>query len=272
MIGFFDSGVGGLTIIDAVHQVLPTYDTLYLGDSANAPYGSKEHHDLVHHTWNGVRWLLAHGCELVIIACNTASTTALREIQQTRLADYPQQRVLGIIRPTVEELATRGFKKIVVLATPAAAASGAYAREFEKENSTIEVHVHDCERWAPMIEDGLVGTEEMQQEIRREIKNLEREVSNYDAVLLACTHYAYVAGDVEATLSIPVPVFKQGDIVARSLQEYLLRHPEIERALTRNAHRRYFTTGDPALASMIASNRFGVTVAFNAAVIPLSVS
>jgi glutamate racemase len=141
MIGFFDSGVGGLTILKAVHERMPEYDTYYLGDTAHAPYGNKTREEIFDLTWDGCKQLFAQGCGLVILACNTASAAALREIQQTKLAEYPGKSVLGIIRPTVEALARHGHKRIAVLSTIATKNSGAYEKEFAKIDPTISVYV-----------------------------------------------------------------------------------------------------------------------------------
>ncbi len=263
MIGFLDSGVGGLTILEEVHKVIPEYDTLYLGDTAHAPYGNKTHDELVALVWNGCTWLFAQGCELIILACNSASASALREIQQTKLQEYPGKRILGVIRPTVEELARSGHKRVVVLSTVATKESGAYPREFKKLGATIEVITHACPQWVPMIEAGKAASDEMREDVLREIAAFEQEAGEYDAVLLACTHYPYVHRLVEQALARKVPVYNQGELVARSLADYLKRHPEIESKLGNHRAYRYVTTGDAQLASKIATDRFGFEVTFS---------
>ncbi|EKD33256.1 MAG: glutamate racemase [uncultured bacterium] len=260
MIGFFDSGVGGLTIIEEVHKLIPEYSTVYLGDSARAPYGNKTHDELVKYAWQGAEWLFAKGCDLVIFACNSASASALREIQQQKLQKFPDKRILGVIGPTVEEIAKRGHKNILVLSTVATKESGAYANEFKKLNPDIQVFSHACPNWGPMVEQGMVGTEEMFLDVKREISEAEKKASDYDAVLLACTHYPYVQDDVKRALYKNVPVYDQGGLVALSLKGYLLRHPEIESGLEKNSVYQYFVTGDPVLAQKIASERFGFDV------------
>lgn len=263
MIGFFDSGVGGLTISEAVRSQLPSYQTLYLGDTARAPYGTKSHDELVELTWRGVSWLFDRGCDLVIVACNTASASALREIQQTRLSARTGKKILGIIRPTVEALARDHYQNIVVLATPAAITSEAYPREFQKENTEINVYSHACPTWGPMIEAGLAQSDVMKEDVDREVRSLENETATYDAVLLACTHYPYVQQHVEQALSHRVPVFTQGTIVAAALADYLKRHPEIDNQLPRADRHDYFVTGDAKLASDIAERYFGFPISFS---------
>ncbi len=263
MIGFFDSGIGGLTIIEAVHTLLPKYDTIYLGDTKNSPYGNKPHEELVHFTVSAASWLFLNGCELIIVSCNSASASALREVQQQWLPKhYPDKRILGIIRPTVEYLADQGFKNIAVLSTLATKNSGAYVHEFQKINPSLNVISHACPNWAPMIEEGLANTEEMRIDVTAEIASLKKENPDFDAVLLACTHYPYVKNDVEASLSHKVPVFNQGEIVAKSLEEYLKRHHDLEARLPKNGKYEYYTTGDPKSSSKIASGRFGYEVEF----------
>lgn len=267
MIGFFDSGVGGLTILEHVHRALPDFDTLYLGDTAHAPYGNRTHDELVRLTWAGCEWLFAQGCELIIIACNTASATALREIQQTKLDPNPARRILGVIRPTVEAISKRGHRRIVVLSTTATAQSGAYVKEFEKFDPDIRVISHACPNWAPMIEAGKTDTQEMCADVDREVRAAEAEAGEYDAVLLACTHYPYVKTSVEKALSSAISVYDQGPLVAESLRDYIHRHPEIEARIAKKEIRAYFTTGNPVHASRIATERFGFDVRFERAII-----
>ncbi|MBI2551349.1 glutamate racemase [Candidatus Uhrbacteria bacterium] len=261
MIGFFDSGVGGLTIIEEVHRRLPSYGTVYLGDSARMPYGEKRHDELVQFLWEGAQWLFARGCSLIIVACNSASASALREVQQTKLSSFPGRRILGVIRPTVEELSHQGYKRILVLSTTATKKSEAYVHEFAKINPSIQVISHACPNWGPMVEEGKAVSIEMKIEVNREL-SLVDDPSAIDAVLLACTHYPYVREDVEAFFLYKIPVFNQGNLVASSLEDYLLRHPEMERTLTKDGAREYFTTGDVANADFLASKRFGYDVRF----------
>lgn len=262
MIGFFDSGVGGLTILDEVHKRLPAYSTVYLGDTAHAPYGTKSHEELVDLTWEGIQKLFHYGAELVIIACNSASASALREIQQNKLPANPSKRVLGIIRPTVEYLAASHYKTITVLSTEATKKSGAYVKEFEHLNPSIVVCSHSAPRFAPLIEAGKIGTDEMKQEIQREIRLMEKTCSTSEAVLLACTHYPFIKTDIENQLSSPIPVLNQGEIIAQSLENYLAKHGEIETRLDKSGGRRYFTTGDAEIATRIACEYFGYRVHF----------
>lgn len=261
-LGFFDSGVGGLTILEEVHKLMPAYDTVYLGDAARAPYGERTHDELVQFLKEGARWLFSRDCDLVIVACNSASASALREVQQTWLPSFPGKRILGIIRPTVEALAAKNYQHILILSTEATARSAAYVHEFSKLDPHIRVSSHACPRWAPMIEEGKAGTLEMKFEVEREMLAAEAQFGQADAVLLACTHYPYVKTDVERCLDANIPVFNQGLIVAHSLKDYLVRHPDLEAGLATDSRRLYATTGDALAASDIAAKRFGFKVEF----------
>ena len=273
MIGFFDSGVGGLTVQQEVVKRLPSYSTIYLGDNARSPYGTKTHEELVQYTWEGVQWLFAQGAELVIVACNSASASALREIQQTKLplltkegvgvvSSTTTRRVLGVIRPTVEELVKRGFDDIAVLSTEATKKSEAYPHEIHKLNPNAQVVSFACPTWASMIEAGKAGTEEMAEQVGRDMEELKRLDPDVKAVLLACTHYPYVKADVELALGPDVTVFDQGKLVAESLEDYLDRHPEIEQKLDRTQKATYYTTGDSTLSTKVAQEAFGFVVTF----------
>lgn len=262
-IGIFDSGVGGLTILNAIHTELPDYDTLYVGDSARAPYGPRSHAELVEYTWQAAEWLFQQGCDLVILACNAASSSALREIQQTRLSAYPGKRILGIIRPTVEFLAEAGYAHIAILSTVATKNSGAYVREFAHMNPSINIYSQSCPNWGPLVETGQAKSEAAIADIQKELQTLEATSLSHEAILLACTHYPYLTDTIKATLKRPVPIYNQGTIVAKSLTQYLARHPEISQLLKTDGGRRYFVTGDPKLATTIARQHFGFDVEFS---------
>ena len=262
MIGFFDSGIGGLTIEQEVRQLLPEYSTIYLGDSARSPYGDRSHEELVDFTWAGAQWLFGHGAELVIVACNSASASALAEIQKEKLGPDPEKRILGVIRPTVEELVKKGFDDVAVISTVATKESGAYVHEFKKLNPDTVVSAISCPTWTPMIEAGKTGTKEMKDQVSEDMSVLKKEDPNVKAALLACTHYPYVKEDVEQALGPDVQVFDQGKIVAKSLKDYLERHPEIESKLSRTQKHSYYTTGDEVLSTKVAHDAFGYDVGF----------
>lgn len=265
MIGFFDSGIGGLTVLEPVRKILGQYNYLYLGDSARAPYGEKSHDELVQFVEQGADFLFKQGCELIILACNSASANALSEVQRNWLAEnYPEKRILGVIRPTVEELVDDSYKDILILGTTATISSGAYNKEFKKLNDKINVIGLDCPKWGFMIESGLAGTNKMKIQIDEDLSKLN--IDKIDAVLLACTHYPYVKLDIEQNLfnkyGDRIPVFEQGDLVAKSLKNYLINHPKIEESLQKGNRVRYLTTGNAKKSSQLAKTSFGYEVEF----------
>lgn len=262
MIGVFDSGVGGLTVLREVHQVLPQYSTIYLGDNARSPYGKKTHEQLVEFAWQGVKWLFEAGCPLVIMACNSASASALREIQQTKLGEFPGRRVLGVLSPTVEELAERGYQHIGILATEATVKSEAYVRELKKLDPKLKITQQVCPKWAEIVESGRVNDPRSLQIIKADVESLLAKATDLDAVLLGCTHYPVLYNQVRSVLPASIELFDQGPIVAQKLVEYLERHPEIEHQIERTGKRQYFTTGEPSRARQAAHQIAGLDPEF----------
>lgn len=255
MIGVFDSGVGGLTVLKHIHTELPEYSTLYLGDSARAPYGDRSHEQITEFAWEGIEYLFNQGCPLVIVACNSASAQALRTIQQTKL-DPPESplgkgggeafehRVLGVIRPTAEELAGQ-FKTVGILATSATVGSEAYVKEFKKINPNVHIEQHACPAWGPLVEEGLAHDSNTHKIIEQDLNILLSKNSDIEAILLACTHYPVLYDYIRSILPKNIALYDQGPLVAKSLKDYLSRHPEIESQLEKSGERQYFTTGDP---------------------------
>lgn len=271
MIGFFDSGFGGLTVLRRVVEALPRYDYLYLGDNARAPYGSRSQRVVYEFTREAVDYLFRRGCPLVVIACNTSSAKALRRIQQEHLpGSYPDRRVLGVVRPLAEEVAERKtFRKVGLLATEGVVASEAYLREIEKLDPAIRVFQKACPLLVPIIEAGEQDWEGAELILRRYLDELLAEAGAIDALLLACTHYPILYGTIRRIVEARVEVLEQGPIVAAKLADYLRRHPEIERRLTRGGRRTFLTTdlterfdrlariffGEPVRSRLVAFDR-----------------
>ena len=265
MIGIFDSGFGGLTILQQIRSVLPEYDYLYLGDNARAPYGTRSFECIYRYTLEAVQYLFDHGCSLVILACNTASAKALRTIQQNDLpringANKMRRNVLGVIRPTIEvvpSLTRSGH--VGVLATPGTVASDSYRIELEKQDSSLIITQQACPMWVPLIEAGEhlnPGADYFVDLYLQEILNRDPLI---DTLVLGCTHYPLLLPKIEAELkritaelaanglsqgSQPCVALPQGRLVADSLADYLRRHPEYEAPLTRGGSCRYLTTDD----------------------------
>lgn len=244
MIGVFDSGFGGLTILKDLQRVLPSYDFMYLGDNARAPYGSRSFESIYRYTLQSVRELFSRGCPLVILACNTASARALRSIQQQVLPfEFPDRRVLGIIRPTAEEIGT--FSKtghIGIFATSGTVSSGSYLIEIKHFFPNLHVTQHACPMWVPLVEYGERGTEGARFFVKKEVDALLKEDPGIDTVLLACTHYPLLEKEIRAALPDHVRLVFQGDIVAEKTLDYLRRHPEMDCRLTRDGKTNFLTS------------------------------
>ena len=244
MIGVFDSGFGGLTVMKKLVKKLPDYDYLYLGDNARAPYGTRSFDTVYKYTLEAVQWLFAKGCPLVVLACNTASAKALRTIQQTVLPDLaPDNRVLGVIRPTTEVIGEYSKSgEIGIMATPGTVDSGSYPIEIEKFFPDLKVYQQACPLLVPLIENNDYQNEGADFFISKYVKKLLTQSASIDTILLACTHYPLVAGQISAAAGEGIRVISQDDIVAESLADYLKRHPEMEQRLARKGTRSFYTT------------------------------
>jgi glutamate racemase len=244
-IGFFDSGYGGLTVLKEVQKVLPQYDYLYLGDNARAPYGTKSTEIVYDHTWECVKTLFDKGCELVVLACNTASAKALQRIQQYNLSDYPGKRVLGVVRPSAEIVGDYSkTNQIVVLGTEGTIASNTYLDEFEFLSPQTKVHQYACPLWVPLIESREYNTEEGKALIKKDLDLIVKSFTEADVILLGCTHYPILQKFIEKNIPPGVQVISQGEIVAASLKSYLDRHTWMKDKLSEGRQSAYLTTGD----------------------------
>lgn len=245
-IGFFDSGYGGLTVLKEVQQRMPEYDYLYLGDNDRAPYGTKSLEEVYQFTWECVKALFHKGCELVILACNTASAKALRRIQQNDLINYPGKRVLGVIRPSAEVVGDFTFNnEIVVLGTQGTIASNTYLDEFSFFSPHIKVNQYVCHNWVRLIESGEYETPEGKTIIEKDLNQIITEFPKADVVLLGCTHYPIVQDFITNSLPEKIQVVSQGKILAESLKSYLYRHPWMDQKLSKKGISKYLTSGSP---------------------------
>lgn len=246
MIGVFDSGFGGLTILRELRKVLPAYDFMYLGDNARAPYGSRTFETIYRYTLEAVKALFERGCPLVILACNTASARALRSIQQRDLPNIaPENRVLGIIRPTAEEAGTFSRKgRLGILGTPGTVASGSYPMEISHFFPDLKVTVQACPLWATLVENGETDSDGTRFFVKRDIRRLLAKDPEIDALLLACTHYPLLLPAIRS--AVPgIRIVSQGEIVAKKTADYLKRHPEMDARLSKNGRTEFFTTDTP---------------------------
>lgn len=246
-IGVFDSGYGGLTILKAIRSQLPEYDYLYLGDNARAPYGTRSFDVVYQFTLEAVKYLFAQGCKLVILACNTASAKALRSIQQRDLPLIdPTRRVLGVIRPTVEalgELSSTG--NIGVMGTNGTVQSHSYEMEVAKLNPDFKVYSQACPMWVPLVENHEAESEGADYFVRKYVDGLLKKGPEIDTIVLACTHYPILYPKIRDAVPEHIKIVTQGEIVARSLADYMKRHPEMECRCSKGGTCRYLTTEDP---------------------------
>ena len=246
-IGVFDSGYGGLTILKAIRSQLPEYDYLYLGDNARAPYGTRSFDVVYQFTLEAVKYLFAQGCKLVILACNTASAKALRSIQQRDLPVIdPTRRVLGVIRPTVEalgELSSTG--NIGVMGTNGTVQSHSYEMEVAKLNPDFKVYSQACPMWVPLVENHEAESEGADYFVRKYVDGLLKKGPEIDTIVLACTHYPILYPKIRDAVPEHIKIVTQGEIVARSLADYMKRHPEMECRCSKGGTCRYLTTEDP---------------------------
>ncbi len=268
-VGIFDSGLGGLTVLAAVSARLPDVPFVYLGDNANAPYGVRTHDDIFKLTCAATMRLWDEGCDLVILACNTASAAALRRMQETWIP--ADKRVLGVFVPMIEALTERqwgdnspprevALKHVALFATPTTVASRAFQRELAFRAIGVDVEAQPCAGVVDAIEQG----DEMLAEtlVRAHVEALKRRMPHPHAAVLGCTHYPLMASVFADALGPDVKVFSQASLVAESLADYLQRRPQM---LGTGTASKFLTTGDPVSVSNRATQFLRRKVAFHAA-------
>lgn len=241
---------------------LPMYNYLYLGDNARSPYGTRSFETVYKYTLQCVTWLIEQRCPLIIVACNTASAKALRTIQQQNLPGInPDVRVLGVIRPTTEVIGKYSTTNVIgILATHGTVQSKSYLLEIEKFYPHLTIVQEACPMWVPLVENNEHVSEGADYFIQKHIHNVLSANPQVDTLLLACTHYPLLAEKIQAHLPPQVKLISQGEIVAKSLQSYLNRHPEIETTILKEGQRFFYTTDSPADFNARATVFFGETV------------
>jgi glutamate racemase len=268
-VGVFDSGLGGLTVLNAVAARLPEVPFVYFGDNAHAPYGVRTHDDIFNLTCAATERLWAEGCDLVILACNTASAAALKRMQETWLP--PHKRVLGVFVPLIEALTERQWgdnspprevavKHVALFATPATVASRAFQRELSYRAIGVDVEAQPCGGVVDAIEQG----DEILAEalVRSHVEALKRRMPEPQAAILGCTHYPLMQKTFAEALGPNVKVYSQANLVADSLSDYLMRRPHM---LGTGTQSKFLTTGDPASVSSKATQFLRKSVVFEAA-------
>ena len=246
-IGVFDSGYGGLTILNGIRQLLPQYDYLYLGDNARTPYGNRSFEVVYEFTRQAVTKLFEMGCHLVILGCNTASAKALRSIQQNDLPKLDaQRRVLGIIRPTAEVIGSLTKSRHVgIFATEGTIKSESYNMEIHKLFPDITVNGVACPFWVPLVEYNEADSPGADYFVKKRVDQLMALDAEIDTVILGCTHYPLLLPKIRQYMPKDISIIAQGDYVADSLKDYFVRHPEIEEKCTRGGQVHYLTTENP---------------------------
>lgn len=264
-IGIFDSGYGGLTVMKEIVKKLPQYDYIYLGDNARAPYGNRSFETVYRYTLQCVEWFFQQGCPLVILACNTASAKALRTIQQNDLEKLaPQNRVLGVIRPTTEIIGKfTQSRKIGILATNGTVQSGSYLIEIEKFFPDLTAYQEACPMWVPIVENNEHLKPGADYFVQQHVQHIMAVDKNIDTLLLACTHYPLLRDKILQFLPAGITVVSQGEIVAASLNDYLNRHRELENRCSKNGRRVFYTTDSIEDFDNHASIFFGEPVRSN---------
>jgi glutamate racemase len=258
-IGVFDSGYGGLTILKELKNQLPKYDYIYLGDNARAPYGTRSFETVYEYTLEAVKWFFEQGCSLVILACNTASAKALRNIQQLDLPNIaPVKRVLGVIRPSSEVLGNYSLTgKVGIMATVGTVQSDSYIIEMAKFFPNVKVYQQSCPMWVPLIENGEYDKPGADYFVKAYLDQLFSQSKDIDSILLACTHYPLLEAKIKAYLPEGVKLISQGHIVAESLAQYLDNHPEIASQCSQNGQLQFYTTDNAEAFEKQASSFFG---------------
>lgn len=261
-IGVFDSGYGGLTVLREIVHKLPQYDYLYLGDNARTPYGTRSFDTVYQYTLECVRHLFDRGCRLVILACNTASAKALRNIQQLDLPTmYPDRRVLGVIRPTTEVIGHYSKTgQVGILATRGTVSSESYRVEIEKFFPELNVYQEACPMWVPLVENGEYASAGADYFVQKHLNQLIAQSSDIDTILLACTHYPLLLPKIQQYTPANVKILSQGGIVANSLADYLTRHPELEVQISQHGKRTFLTTDSTDYFDRQATAFYGESV------------
>ena len=246
-IGIFDSGYGGLTVLKEIVKRLPEYDYIYLGDNARAPYGTRSFETVYEYTLECVQKLFSMNCELIILACNTASAKALRTIQQKDLPRIaPEKRILGVIRPTTEIVGKHTKTgHIGVLGTTGTIASNSYPIEIKKFYPQLKVHQEACPMWVSLVENNEIESEGADFFIQKNIKSLLNQDKQIDTIILGCTHYPLLTNKIKKYLPHNITLLSQGEIVAESLADYLKRHETMEKKCSKGGTIEFFTTDSP---------------------------
>ena len=261
MIAVFDSGYGGLTVLKPIMELLPEYDYLYLGDNARTPYGNHCPDNIKKFSEQAVKYLFFKGAKLIIFACNTASSVALRHVQQKYLngKKETEKKILGVLIPVAEEAigATKNGR-VGVVGTRATINSDAYTTEIHKLNPNIKVYSKACPLLVPLIEEDWHAKPEAISILKKYLRPIKS--CNIDTLILGCTHYPLMIKDFKRIMGNKTKILQSGDITAKKLKEYLQKHPEIETKLAKGKTRTFLTTDDPTKFKEFTEKHFGMKI------------
>lgn len=252
-IGIFDSGLGGLVILRQIIKILPAYDYVYLGDNARVPYGGRSEKLIYQFTKEAVDFLMEKNCLLVLIACNTATASALRQLQQNYLPEqisqeiwpglpkkYPARKILGVIRPAVEAAIEEGGKRVGVIGTSTTVHTRAFVKELKKLSAKISVYQQAAPLLVPIIEEGELNWPGTALILKKYLQPLLKR--KIDTLILGCTHYGLIKNKIQKIVGKGINIISEGEVTAAKLKDYLKRHSEIERKLSRGGERFYYVT------------------------------
>ena len=252
-IGIFDSGFGGLHVLRSIVRALPRYDYVFLADTARAPYGQRSQKTIYGYTKQAVDFLFGKNCGIVIVACNTASSKALRTIQDRYGA---KKKVLGVLIPAAEEaVRTTKSRRIGVIATEATVASKKFIRELAKLDSDLRVFQQACPLLVPLVEAGKQDSREMRLALVTYLRPLLRK--KIDTLILGCTHYGILEKQVRAIVGTGITIVSEARVVPKKLEDYFARHGEIEQTLSRGARIRFYSTDGTGNFKTLGSKLFG---------------
>ena len=256
-IGVFDSGFGGIDILRGIVEELPNYDYIYLGDTARTPYGTRSREIVYEFTEQAVDFLFKNGAELIILACNTASSDALRKIQQEYLPKYyPEKKVLGVLIPAAEEAVKKTTnKKVGVIATEGTVKSGAFERELKKLKPKIKVFPKACPLIVPIVETGEEDSGVVETILENYLEPLIK--NNIDTLILGCTHYGILEDKIKKIIGEDIYIISEANIIPKKLRDYLKRHPKIEEKLTKNGEVIFYSTDITDKFVLLGSKFFG---------------
>lgn len=259
MIGFFDSGLGGLSVFKETIKRLPKYDYIYLGDTARSPYGNKSQAEIYQFACQAVDFLFSKGCKLIILACNTASSKALRKIQRQYLPKFwPDRRVLGVIIPAVEDSILKlknNNNRVGVMATQTTVDSRVFEKEFKKKNHQIKVFTKACPLLVSLVEEGCHNLPENRIILEKYLKPLLAK--KIDLLILGCTHFGYFKKQIRQIINSDILLVSADVAVPVRIEDYLRRHPELGIKTKRKSRKFFYTTDQTDRFKLLGSQLLG---------------